>query len=366
MTRMVPSRANAGSDLYELVFNYPLRDAKALRPALCIATCMALAGPRDAVLPSATVLELYHNAFLIHDDIEDQSERRRRGPTLHRQHGSAIALNVGDAMLALTLSPLLENTRFIGLGRALRVLQIISRMARESAEGQAIELTWIRSGRFDQRDGEYLRMVHKKTGHYSFLAPVLIGGIVAGAPEDVLARLARFATLLGTAFQIQDDVLNLDVAPERHGKDALGDLWEGKHTLILLHALRAASDADRAKARHILSKPRPNTHGGDDCASTLRAKLRDLESQGRLAPEVAREIERVHDGKTQPERSAEDVEFLLGLIRRHDSIPRARRMAVRRALRARRALERVRPALGPSPHFDFLDSLSEFVTARDH
>jgi len=363
---MVPSRERAGSNLYELVFSYPLRDAKALRPALCIATCMALAGARDAVLPSATVLELYHNAFLIHDDIEDQSELRRRGPTLHREHGAAIALNVGDAMLALTLSPLLENTRFMGLGRALRVLQVISRMARESAEGQAIELAWIRSGRFDQSDSEYLRMVHKKTGHYSFLAPVLIGGIAAGASESALLLLARFATLLGTAFQIQDDVLNLDVAPELHGKDAMGDLWEGKHTLILLHALRSANRVDFERARHVLGKRRPGTGiepGRDDA---LRNRLRELEALGRIAPDVVRELEQAGDASRESPRSADDVDFLMRLIRRHDSIPRARRMAERRARRARRVLARLRPTLGPSAHFDFLEALGDFVTARDH
>ena len=89
---------------------YPLREAKGLRPALCIATCRALGGSLEAVLPSAAVLELYHNAFLIHDDVEDGSERRRGMPTLHRDHGAPIAINVGDAMLGLALSPLLDNT----------------------------------------------------------------------------------------------------------------------------------------------------------------------------------------------------------------------------------------------------------------
>ena len=137
---MIPRDGQLGRVLYNLVFDYPLREAKALRPALCIATCRMLGGSLEAVCNSATVIELFHNAFLIHDDIEDGSEKRRSGPTLHRVHGTPVAINVGDAMFALTLEPLLHNTRLLDLGRALRILQVIARMVRESAEGQAMEL----------------------------------------------------------------------------------------------------------------------------------------------------------------------------------------------------------------------------------
>lgn len=95
----------ATSRLYAMVLEYPLRSAKALRPALCLATCRAIGGSLAVALPSATALELYHNAFLIHDDIEDGSETRRGSPTLHRAHGVPMAVNVGDAMLALALAP---------------------------------------------------------------------------------------------------------------------------------------------------------------------------------------------------------------------------------------------------------------------
>src|SRR5579862_5955466 len=73
---LLPRGTSCKSPLYDLVLDYPLRDAKALRPALCIAVCRCLGGNLDAVLRSAAVLELYHNAFLIHDDVEDGSEFR--------------------------------------------------------------------------------------------------------------------------------------------------------------------------------------------------------------------------------------------------------------------------------------------------
>ncbi|MEO7135938.1 MAG: polyprenyl synthetase family protein, partial [Vicinamibacterales bacterium] len=205
---MMP-RVRHGQRLYELMRDYPLRGGKALRPALCIATCRAMNGYLEAVLRSAAAIELYHNAFLVHDDVEDGSELRRAEPTLHRKHGVPIAVNVGDGMLALSMASLLDNTAIIGVGKTLRVLDVVSRMARESAEGQMMELDWIARGAWTLTDESYIRMVYKKTTWYSFIAPVRIGAIAAGAPSEAVHAFSRFATLLGVAFQIQDDALNL-------------------------------------------------------------------------------------------------------------------------------------------------------------
>jgi geranylgeranyl diphosphate synthase type II len=186
--------------LYDLMLEYPLREAKGLRPALCIATCCALGGQLEAVLPSAAVLELFHNAFLIHDDIEDQSESRRGAPTLHRDHGTGVAINVGDAMFALALSPLLENVRFIGLGPALRVLETVARMCRETVEGQALELDWIRTSRWDLEDDDYFGMVEKKTGWYTFIGPVSTALPASGQRVD-LRKLRAPSRIRGTGIQ---------------------------------------------------------------------------------------------------------------------------------------------------------------------
>src|ERR1700682_6332902 len=83
--------------LYDLVPAYPLRSGKGLRAALCFATCDALGGSRQPVLTSAVAIELFHNAFLIHDDVQYQSMRRRGGPTLATEYGPGIAGNVGSA-----------------------------------------------------------------------------------------------------------------------------------------------------------------------------------------------------------------------------------------------------------------------------
>ncbi len=363
---IVPRDGRYRSILYDLMLEYPLRNAKALRPALCIATCRALGGPLEAVLRSAGTLELYHNAFLIHDDVEDGSESRRDRPTLHRTHGMPIAVNVGDAMLALALQPLLDNMRLIGMGKALRILQAIARMARESAEGQALELHWIRTNEWDLTDTDYLRMVYKKTSWYTFITPVLLGGIVAGAPAPRLVTLRRFAALLGIAFQIQDDILNLTAEGDGYGKEFAGDLWEGKHTLILMHAVRSATATERRRAVAILRKRRPaaGEEGRPAGPPSLRL-LRSLERRGELSAAGRRELEATlapAEGDADSKTAAE-IRFLITLIERCGSIDYARATSERFARRAEAVL-RGAPWLGPSVHRQFLSALVDFVVQR--
>jgi geranylgeranyl diphosphate synthase, type II len=367
MRRIVPKDERYGPILYDLVFEYPMRDAKALRPALCVATCRALGGSLEGVTTSATVLELYHNAFLVHDDVEDGSELRRDGPTLHRQHGVPVAVNVGDAMLALALEPLLENMRVLTLGKALRILQTVARMARESAEGQAVELSWIRHGDWSLSDRDYLRMVHKKTSHYTFLAPMVVGAIVGDAAPERMLRLRLFATALGAAFQIQDDVLNLTGEEARVGKEIDGDIWEGKHTLMLLHAVRAASPKERARAIEVLAKPRPLARGDSDGMLSVQELVERLASEGQVSGRAREELSRalalVRPGEKWKTR--EDVAFLKDLIRKRGSVEYAKGVARRWARRAQASLSGM-PWLLPSVHREFLLDLTQFVVVRDH
>ena len=241
--------AQRGSNgLYDLILDYPLRGGKALRPALSIATCLGLGGHLEAILPTAATLELYHNAFLIHDDIEDESWTRRGKPTLHIDHGIPIAVNVGDAMLSLSLQPLLDNVERVGLGPALRILRAVAHMTRRTVEGQALELDWVRNNTWQLDDADYLEMVELKTSWYSFITPLQVGAVAAGAGPEQLEPLEALGRHLGAAFQITDDLLNLRADPEDYGKEIGGDLWEGKRTLMLLHALRNA-DTRRSRAR---------------------------------------------------------------------------------------------------------------------
>ncbi len=241
--------------LYDLVADYPKRGGKMMRPSLCIATARAFGAHLDESLRTAAAIELLHNALLIHDDIEDESEERRGRPTLHVLHGVPLAINAGDGLSLLSLRPLLDNASKIGPRLSLRILEETERMARESAEGQALELGWRRDNTVELDDGDYLSMVLKKTCWLAAIYPTRVGAIIGTHDGIDLEPFIRFGFFLGAAFQIQDDLLNL-VADKRYGKERDGDIREGKRTLMLIHLLREASSDERARLAHFLALPR--------------------------------------------------------------------------------------------------------------
>ncbi len=241
--------------LYDLVRDFVAQPSKGLRPALCLATCRAYGGNTEAALPSAAGLELLHNAFLVHDDLEDGSLSRRGQTTMHRRVGIPLAVNTGDAMNALSMRLFRRNLVQLEPEVALRILDEVDHLLVESLEGQAMELGWMRDNEWGVSTGDYLRMVLKKTAWYSFIHPMRIGALVAGADDD-LDRFNRFGFLLGAAFQIQDDVLNLVGSPSHYGKEIAGDLCEGKRTLVLSHAFARAAPSERSRLQNFFSNPR--------------------------------------------------------------------------------------------------------------
>ena len=263
LERLFARRRETGyGPLYDLLADYPFREGKGLRPAICLAACRAAGGRTDQARVSAAALELFHNAFLIHDDVEDGSQFRRGGVTLFEAHGVPIAINVGDATNVLAMGHLLANADLLGLRKTLLILREVERMARESVEGQAIELGWIREGRYDLGDRDYVRMAYKKTCWYTVIAPFRIG-VICGAPpgpaaplEQELISLIELGHLAGIAFQISDDLLNLEADQSQYGKEISGDLLEGKRTIMLLHFMRTARGAVRQRAFRLLRRPR--------------------------------------------------------------------------------------------------------------
>jgi len=242
--------------LNSLVADYPRRGGRMLRPSLCIAAARAFGAPPEDAVRSAVALELLHNAFLVHDDVEDDSEERRGRPTLNAMHGVPVAVNVGDALTLLGLKALIDNREMLGPWLTMRVLEEGERMARESVEGQAIELGWREDNALSLADDDYLQMVLKKTCWYTTIFPVRVGALIATRGAADPERYLRFGFFLGAAFQIQDDLLNLEGDRDRYGKEIGGDIWEGKRTLMLIHLLRHAGGEERERLGVFLRKPR--------------------------------------------------------------------------------------------------------------
>ena len=241
--------------LYDLIADYPSRAGKMLRPSLCLANARIFGATIAQAFPTAVAIELLHNALLIHDDIEDGSQSRRGKPTLHELHGIPLALNAGDLLLLTSLRPLLENRRRLGPDLTIRIFEEAVRMARESAEGQALELGWRENGNGKIGEADYLEMVLKKTCWLAAIFPLRVGALVATRGDRDLEPFIRFGFFLGAAFQIQDDLRNLTPS-KRYGKELNGDLLEGKRTLMLIHLMREAALHERAALMRIFARKR--------------------------------------------------------------------------------------------------------------
>jgi len=299
--------------LDDLLADYPSRGGKMLRPAICMANARVFGGDERAGVGCAAAIEILHNGLLIHDDIQDGSEVRRGRPTLHRLHGVALAINAGDALMFSALRPLIDALRPLGSGVARQVLEATMTMARETAEGQALELGWRDRNVLELSEADYFRMALKKTAWMGMIWPSQLGLIVGSAGRADPQSVMRFGYFLGVAFQIEDDVRNLCEDPG-YGKERNGDLYEAKRTLMLIHARGASAPRDRERLDAFLALPRAARTERD--VQWLAALMRDLGSieHGRtvgvaMAGAAQHEFSLAYAGRPP----SEDLSFLAGL-----------------------------------------------------
>lgn len=302
--------------LYDLVADYPGRGGKMMRPSLCIAVARALGAPLDrSLIAAATSIELMHNAMLVHDDIEDESERRRGEPTLHSLHGVAMAINAGDALALSSLRPLLGAVAELDPLLALGMLEETERMARESAEGQALELGWRAENVVALEARDYLEMVLKKTCWLATIHPVRIGASIAVAGRIDPSAFIGFGFFLGAAFQIQDDVLNLIGDEASYGKETGGDLREGKRTLMIIRLLELATAEERARLVAHLGIPVPARSDGE--VRWLRERMDHygcIDYARQVAHAMARAAHEEYARLFAPVPPSRDRAFIEGLI----------------------------------------------------
>jgi geranylgeranyl pyrophosphate synthase len=230
---------------------------KRIRPALCILTCEALGGEAEAAVPFATAVEVLHNMFLLHDDVEDGDTVRRDAPTVWVKYGVANAINVGDYMLGRAYTAILRSP--VDAERRVRLTAAFTATYERTCLGQALDINARGAEGWGVED--YLRMVELKTGHY--LALGMVGGaIVAGAGEETVRRLQELGSNMGPAFQIRDDLIDLTHGKGRGG--VLGnDIREGKPSILYAHALEEAGAEDGARLREVMRRDRGATSEED-------------------------------------------------------------------------------------------------------
>ncbi len=209
---------------------------KRLRPMLTIAAAQAFGYAGDGHVKLAAAVEFMHTATLLHDDVVDESEMRRGKLSARMVWGNQASVLVGDYLLGQAFRTMVE----VGSLDALRVL---SEAASVIAEGEVMQLAAAKS--LATGEEAYLRVINAKTAAL-FKAACEVGPIVAGEDQRMQAAMARFGTELGYAFQLVDDALDYGGSSMTLGKKVGDDFREGKVTLPVILAVRAAGEADRA------------------------------------------------------------------------------------------------------------------------
>ncbi|MCV7260156.1 polyprenyl synthetase family protein [Mycobacterium shimoidei] len=301
--------------LYAPMREYPSRPGKALRPALCLSAGRAFGANRDDLLGIAVAIELMHNAFLVHDDVADGSEMRRGRPTLASRYGVAAALNAGDGLAIVAGQVLRAATRCLDRDLADLVWSEFDTMAMRTLEGQATEVGWQLDEVVDLGPEDYLNLIMHKTCWYTTIHPLRVGALVGSRGTVELGPLVRFGFHFGAAFQIRDDLLNLLGDERMYGKEILGDLYEGKRTLPLMHLLSVAQGSDHALVRHYLRLKRSERSA--ELVHTIR-RLMDSYGSIRFTSEYAEGIllvaEEYFEQAFAAAQPGPDLEFLRALV----------------------------------------------------
>jgi geranylgeranyl diphosphate synthase type I len=212
----------------------PEATGKRLRPLFVLLTTAAAGGDWRAALPAAAAVELIHNFSLLHDDIEDDSPRRRGRPTVWVKWGVPQAINAGDTMFTLAHLAILDLRQSVSAEIALTAAQRLQHTCLELTQGQYLDISY--ENRTDLVEADYWPMVSGKTA--ALLAGCTeLGALVAQAPAVQVRAYREFGRSLGLAYQAQDDLLGIWGAEELTGKSNASDLISGKKSLPVLYGL---------------------------------------------------------------------------------------------------------------------------------
>ncbi|RFF27840.1 MULTISPECIES: polyprenyl synthetase family protein [unclassified Wenzhouxiangella] len=248
---------------------------KRMRPLVHLLCARAAGYDGRDHLKLAAIIEFIHTSTLLHDDVVDESSRRRGQVTAHRLWGNAASVLVGDFLYSRSFQLMVELDR-------MRIMNILADTTNTIAEGEVLQL--MHMGNPDLGVEDYYQVISDKTACL-FAASARLGGVLGEMDDDACERLAEYGLYLGQAFQIVDDVLDYRADGDDLGKNTGDDLAEGKVTLPLILALEAADSDERALIREIIEA------GGSDRITDVR---RTMERTGALdlAMSQARELSR--------------------------------------------------------------------------
>jgi len=227
---------------------------KRIRPYFTLIGCGLCGGDPEDALPAGMAIELLHNFTLLHDDIMDAADTRRGKESVFKKWDSSTAILSGDAMYAWAFEQLqyYGNNEEYSKEQYALIMDIFLESARTVCEGQAYDLEFEDIEKVTMQD--YLKMIRGKTAAL-ISASFKLGGAVAGAEDEYLYNLQEFGAEIGTAFQIQDDLLDVIADPEKFGKKQGGDIIEGKKTYLSILSLESGNKKQKEILQKVLQKP---------------------------------------------------------------------------------------------------------------
>jgi len=251
LDRRLPPADEPPPTIHEAMRYSVFAGGKRLRPMLALFGCEAVGGKLEDAMPAAVALELIHTYSLVHDDLPamDDDDFRRGRPTCHKVYGEAVAVLAGDALLTHAFQVLADPTATdVPAARRLQIVAEISAAAGSlgmvggqtmdiQAEGKALDPTAL------------LTLHSKKTGAL-LRASLRVGGLAGGADDAAMASLTRYGERLGLAFQIVDDILDIEGSSVEMGKTAGSDMRKHKATYPAVFGL----EASRQEAARLLAE----------------------------------------------------------------------------------------------------------------
>ena len=241
--RLIRTRLRSEIVLVNQVSEYIIgAGGKRMRPMLLLLVANALGYHGTAHHELAAVIEFIHTSTLLHDDVVDESDLRRGRSTANAVFGNAAAVLVGDFLYSRAFQLMVSVDD-------MRVMRVLADATNVIAEGEVLQLLNVHNA--DVTVEAYLQVIHYKTATL-FEAAARLGAILGGLDEAGQEHMAAFGRCLGTAFQLQDDVLDYSAVEDVTGKHLGDDLAEGKPTLPLIHVMQHGSAEQAALVRQAI------------------------------------------------------------------------------------------------------------------
>ena len=235
--RLFDSSLQSSNSLLSEVLSYiKQRNGKMMRPIMALLIAKLFGEINDSTLHAALSLELLHTASLVHDDVVDESDKRRGQSSVNAIYNNKVSVLVGDYMLATSL-------KHSAMTREITIVDLVACLGQNLSEGEIIQLANINASEFSEE--VYYDVIRKKTAAL-FTASAEAGAISVHASDEMVKNARLFGEMIGIAFQIKDDIFDY-YSSDEIGKPTGNDMREGKLTLPALYVFNMFDDEEMRK-----------------------------------------------------------------------------------------------------------------------